>query len=214
MKSARKITAVVPAYNEAHRIGETLAKVKPHVDEMIVIDDASTDGTADIARQLASRVLTFDTNQGYISAVKYGFSDASGDIVVTIDADGEFPASVIPKLVKPIIDGRADMVQGRRDVVPRPSERFLSWFARLKVDVGDSGTGLRAIRKDIAKDLEIKGACICGVLALEVMAKGGRLEEVPIMLERVDKPRKIAWFHVRQFFYLLPWFLQKFKNYN
>ena len=204
-----KLTAVIPAYNEANRIADTLSKVKPFVDEIIVVDDASTDNTADLARQFGSRVISSENNNGYINAIKCGFREASGDIVITIDADGEFSAHEIPELVKPIIEGRAEMVQGHRDVIPRPSERFLSWFARQKVNVGDSGTGLRAIQTSLAKKLQIKGACICGVLALEVVSKGGRLVELPITLKNVDKPRKIAWFHFWQFFYILPWFFQK-----
>lgn len=207
-----KLTAVIPAYNEANRIADTLHKVKPFVDEIIVVDDASTDNTADVARQHGSRVISSEKNKGYINAIKCGFREAGGDIVITIDADGEFSAHEIPELVKPIIDGRADMVQGHRDVIPRPSERFLSWLAQQKVNVGDSGTGLRAIRTNLAKKLEIKGACICGVFALEVVSKGGRLVELPITLKNVDKPRKIAWFHFWQFFYILPWLFQKFHR--
>lgn len=207
-----KLTAVIPAYNEANRIADTLHKVKPFVDEIIVVDDASTDNTADVARQHGSRVISSEKNKGYINAIKCGFREAGGDIVITIDADGEFSAHEIPELVKPIIDGRADMVQGHRDVIPRPSERFLSWLAQQKVNVGDSGTGLRAIRTNLAKKLEIKGACICGVFALEVVSKGGRLVELPITLKNVDKPRKIAWFHFWQFFYILPWLFQKFHK--
>lgn len=204
-----KLTAVIPAFNEASRIIDTLNKVKPFVDEIIVVDDGSTDRTADIARQHGSKVLIQTKNKGYIDAIKYGFKEASGEIVITLDADGEFSANEIPKLVKPIVDGRADMVQGCRDVIPRPSERFLSWLVQKKVNVGDSGTGLRAVRTSLAKDLEIKGACICGVLSLEVISKGGRIVELPITLKKINKPRKVAWFHFKQLFYILPWLFQK-----
>jgi glycosyltransferase involved in cell wall biosynthesis len=206
-----KLTVIIPAYNEASRIVETLNKVKSFVDEIIVIDDASTDNTAELAKQQGAKVFAQVENKGYIDAIKYGFKEVSGGIIITLDADGEFSANEIPRLVKPIIDGHADMVQGRRDIIPRPSERFLTWFAQLKAKVGDSGTGMRAIRASLAKDLELKGACICGVLALEVISKGGRLVELPITLEKTNKPRKIAWFHFKQFFYILPWMFQKFS---
>jgi glycosyltransferase involved in cell wall biosynthesis len=204
-----KLTAVVPAYNEANRIIDTLNKIRPLVDEIIVIDDASTDKTAELARLHGYTVYSQSKNKGYIDAIKYGFREASGEIIITLDADGEFSADEIPKLVQPIIDGHADMVQGHRDVIPRPSERIISWLAKLKANVGDSGTGMRAIRATLAKDLDIKGACICGVLTLEVISRGGRLVELPITLRKIEKPRQIAWFHFRQFFYLLPWILQK-----
>lgn len=210
-KCAFKITVVIPAYNEANRIISTINQVKPYVDEIIVIDDASLDATAMLAKKCGATVLTQTKNKGYINAIKLGFKKASGEIIVTLDADGEFLANEIPSLVKPIIDGKADMVQGSRHYIPRPSEQFLTWLAQKKTEVGDSGTGLRAIKASLARTLEINGACICGVLSLEVASKGGRIVEIPITLQRTSKPRKIAWFHLCQFFYLLPWFFKKFK---
>ena len=210
MSPVSSITAVIPAYNESDRIEVTLRQVKPYVDEIIVIDDASKDNTAVIAKQHGAKVLTQTRRQGYISAIKKGFLEAGGQIVVTLDADGEFSAEDIPELIKPIINDSADMVQGHRNIIPRTSERFLTWLAQKKANVGDSGTGLRAIRTDLARSLAIKGACICGVLSLEVAAKGGRLAEIPITLRNIQKPRTIAWFHLRQFFYLLPWLFRKF----
>jgi len=206
------ISAIIPAYNEAKRIVRTLKQVRPFVNEIIVVDDASGDATAALAEQFGATVFTQDRNQGYICAIKYGFEKARGDIVVTIDADGEFSAADLPALVEPIVEDRADMVQGHRSMAPRPSESFLTWLAGRKVWVGDSGTGLRAIRTSLARRLEIKGACICGVLSLEVAAKGGRIAEIPVDLVATDKPRKIAWFHLAQLLYLLPWLLKKYDK--
>jgi len=204
-----KIVAVIPAFNEANRIVQMLTELKPLVDEIIVVDDASTDDTAALARQHHATVLVQTENKGYIEAIKYGFREAYGDIFITLDADGEFSAKYIPALLKPILAGEADMVQGHRNMVPRPSERILSWLAQRKTNVGDSGTGLRAIRSELAKSLEIKGVCICGVFSLEVASKGGRIVEIPIRLQEISKPRKIAWFHFRQLLFILPWLFRK-----
>ncbi len=204
----QKVSAVIPAYNEQNRIRDTLDAVKQYVDEIIVIDDASTDNTADMANVNGVRVVSQHRNMGYIKAIKRGFVEAKGDIVVILDADGEFSADKIPALIRPIKDGRADMVQGHRDYIPRYSERVLTWLAEKKASVGDSGTGLRALRRELALRLELKGSCICGVFALEVISKGGEIAEIPIKLEKIEKPRKIAWFHIQQFFYLLPWLLK------
>ena len=204
-----KVTAVIPARNEADRIAGTLEKAKSFVDEIIVIDDASEDQTADIAERHGAIVLTQSENRGYIEAIKYGFRKANGEIIITLDADGEFSPEYIPDLIQPIVNGSADMVQGHRNTVPRPSERFLTWLAMRKAEVGDSGTGMRAIRADLAKSLEIKGACICGVLSLEVISKGGRIIDVPITLQKINKPRKIAWFHIGQLYYIIPWLFKK-----
>ncbi|MFC1776854.1 glycosyltransferase family 2 protein [Pseudomonadota bacterium] len=207
-----KVTAIVPAFNEARRITSTLIAIRQFVDEVIVVDDASTDETALTARSTGATVVTHNKNKGYIEAIKTGFMNTSGDIVITFDADGEFLAQEIPELIKPIIKGEADMVQGHRKFVVRPSEKVITWFAQRKTDVGDSGTGLRAIRADLAKTLQLKGACICGIFSLEVAFKGGRIKEIPISLQDIDKPRKIAWFHLRQLFYVFPWYFKKFRK--
>ena len=204
-----EVTAVIPAYNEAGRIGKTVQSVALHVDEVIVIDDNSQDNTLEEAKQAGAIVINQPQNQGYIAAIKRGFQAASGDIVVTIDADGEFPANRIPDLVQPILEDRADMVQGKRNFTPRPSERILTWLAKLKGPVGDSGTGFRALKTDLARILTLRGACICGIFSLEVLDKGGRILQIPVHLVNVDKPRRIAWYHIQQFFYLLPWLFKR-----
>jgi glycosyltransferase involved in cell wall biosynthesis len=206
------ITAVIPAFNESQRINSTLEALQPFVDEIIVVNDASTDDTAIVARSTGAKVISHERNKGYIEAIKSGFRHASSEIIITFDADGEFLAKEIPKLIEPIINGKADMVQGHRNFVVRPSEKVITWFAQRKTDVGDSGTGLRAIRADLAKTLELKGACICGIFALEVASRGGRIKETPITLQSIDKPRKIAWFHLRQLFYIFPWYFKQFKK--
>ena len=139
--------AIIPAYNEAERIEKTVQSVDRYVDKTLVVDDASTDETGTQAQEAGAEVLTQPQNQGYIAAIKRGFRAAETDVVVTIDADGEFPSDRIPHLVRPVCEGEADMVQGRREIV-RPSEQFLTWLAGWGGSVGDSGTGLRALRPD------------------------------------------------------------------
>jgi glycosyltransferase involved in cell wall biosynthesis len=206
------VTAIIPAYNEAGRIGSTVRAAAPYADEILVIDDGSRDGTGKEAAQAGATVLCQPTNQGYIAAIKRGFAQARGEVVVTLDGDGEFPAGSIPDLVRPILDGEADMVQGRREAPPRPSEAILSWLANRKAPVGDTGTGFRALRTDLARQLTLKGVCICGILSLEVVSLGGRITEIPISLRQVDKPRRIAWYHIRQMGYLLPWLLRRYSS--
>lgn len=196
------VTAVVPAYNEAGRVGKTVRKTERYVDRVLVIDDASTDDTAVHARRAGADVWTQPSNKGYIAAIKRGFSVADTDIVVTVDADGELPVERIPDLARPVCSGEADMVQGHRDYIVRPSEQFLTWLASFGGPVGDSGTGLRALRTDLAQVLDLQGACICGIFSLEVLRRGDKIEEIPIRLRQVEKPRGIAWRHFAQVFYV------------
>ncbi len=199
------ITAVVPAYNEGERIEEVVAEVARYVDTVLVVDDGSVDETAARAGAAGARVVRQPENRGYIAAIRRGFREADDGVVVTLDGDGELPARAIPELVAPILAGRADMVQGRRETIVRPSERLLTWLANRAAPVGDSGTGMRALTTDLARSLEIEGRCICGTLALEAVARGARIAEVPIRLRTVDKPRRPAWYHLPQLGHVLRW---------
>ncbi len=95
------------------------------------------------------------------------------------------------------------MVQGNRGKIVRPSEQFLTWLAGWGGPVGDSGTGFRALRTDLAQTLDLDGKCICGIFSLEVLGRGGKIQEVPVRLNEIDKPRGIAWYHGTQVFYVV-----------
>jgi polyprenyl-phospho-N-acetylgalactosaminyl synthase len=199
-----KVSVIIPAYNESARIGQVLGEVKPFADEVIVIDDGSKDNTEEISLNFGAKVLR-QKNSGYIKSIKNGFKEASGDIVVTIDADREYNPEDIPRLIKPLLEDRADVVLGKRNFVPRPSERFLSLLTGLRIPVHDTGTGFRALTKNMTKILTIPGRCICGTSVLEYYSLGARVVEVPVSLRIITKPRKIAWGHIIQFFIILKW---------
>jgi glycosyltransferase involved in cell wall biosynthesis len=204
------ISIVIPARNEETRIGEVVRRASKYANEVLVIDDGSVDHTAQVAEEAGARLIR-QSHLGYIGAVKNGFQAARGDIIVTLDADGEFPEECIPALVAPIRDEIADMVQGHRDRIPRISERFLSWLASRKGPVGDSGTGFRAIRAGLARKLTLRGECICGIFSLEVISQQGSIVEIPIRLNQVDKHRRTAWYHIKQLLFLLPWLFRRYK---
>ena len=203
------VSVIIPAYNEAARIGPVVRAALQYADEVLAVDDGSSDGTAREARDAGARVVRQD-NAGYIAAVKHGFREARGEVVVTMDGDGEHRPEDILRLVAPILSGEADLVLGARPHVARPSERFLNWLTRLRVkEISDTGTGFRALRRDLAVRLELRGRCICGISVLESVALGARVAEVTIGLSRTDKPRRVAWFHVPQVWYVLRWLLQE-----
>jgi glycosyltransferase involved in cell wall biosynthesis len=198
------VSVIIPAYNEAARIGPVIRAARQYADEVLVVDDGSADETGMVAEAAGARVVR-QANAGYIAAVKRGFREAWGEIVVTMDADGEHRADDIPRLVAPIRDGVADLVLGARSHVARPSERFLNWLTNFRVRVHDSGTGFRALRRELAVRLQLEGRCICGVSVLEPVALGAHIVEVPIELVHVEKPRRIAWYHLAQLLYVLKW---------
>jgi polyprenyl-phospho-N-acetylgalactosaminyl synthase len=194
------ITAVVPAYNAAGSISDVVFELLPLVTEVLVIDDGSSDDTAQLAARAGARVIQLPSNAGYIRAILTGFGAVNTGVLVTVDADGEMPVEMIPELTSPICSGRADMVQGSRKSGVRPSERLISWIASWGGAVGDSGTGFRAMRSDLAGQLHLQGACICGILSLEILELDARILDVPILLRTIPAPRGIAWMHARQIF--------------
>ena len=208
-----KISVVIPAFNEENRITAVIRKAKPFVNEILVIDDCSSDNTVECAKRAGARVLSNDKNLGYLETIKKGLRNAQGDIIITMDADGEHDPTDIPLLVKPVLEGHADLVLGTRQKIPRISERFLNWLTRLKIPIKDSGTGFRVIKKEFAEKLELKGKCTCGILVLEIDSLGGKIVEVPITIRIICKKGKIAWNHASQFFHILRWILFKMKKF-
>lgn len=202
------VSVVIPAKNEGKRIGWVIEEARKYADEIIVVDDHSTDGTEQVAEKLGAKVTSNNQKEGYIGAIKTGFEKATGDIIVTLDADGEHDPGDIPRLVKPILDGEADLVLGTRQKISRISERFINWLTNFKVKANDSGTGFRAMKRDLALNLDLNGKCTCGILVLEANHYGARIAEVPITLRPIPKERKIAWAHFWQIFYVLRWLVK------
>lgn len=202
------LTVIIPAYNEGQRIGEVVRSAVRHADEVVVVDDGSSDNTTDAAREAGALVICQE-HGGYVTAIKRGFREARGDIVVTMDADGEHCSQDIPRLTAPILSGNADLVLGARPHIDRLSERFINWLTNFRVKAKDCGTGFRAIRRNSALKLELRGKCTCGVLVLEAAQHGERIVEVPINLQAISKKRKILWSHFQQVFYVLRWLAVK-----
>jgi len=196
-------SVVIPAYNEEGRIGPVVEEAGEYAEEVLVIDDGSDDGTAREAGAAGAKVVPNEFNSGYIGAIKTGFKRASCEVVLTMDADGEHDPADVPSLVSPIESDEADLVLGAREEIARPSEKILCLLTRSRVDVRDCGTGFRALRKDLADRLRLRGHCTCGTFVLEAKALGARIAEVPINLRRVDKPRGVAWKHFYQTWYVL-----------
>jgi glycosyltransferase involved in cell wall biosynthesis len=140
-----------------------------------------------VATGAGARVIENKGKKGYIGSVKTGFREAKGDIVVTLDADGEHNPQEIPSLIQPIHDGWADVVIGRREKIPRISEKLLSSLARMKTGITDSGSGFRAVKRDLALKLRLGGGCICGFSVLEMHHIGASMLEVPITINKISK---------------------------
>jgi glycosyltransferase involved in cell wall biosynthesis len=109
------IAAILPAFNEEVSIGSMVLRARRYADRVIVVDDGSSDRTAEIAEQAGAEVIQHPENRGKGAALRTGFESLNGEkIVVTMDTDGQHNPSDIPKLVEPILKGEADMVNGSR----------------------------------------------------------------------------------------------------
>jgi glycosyltransferase involved in cell wall biosynthesis len=147
-----KLSVVIPCYNEEHTIAALVDAVRrsPYAHkEIIIVDDCSRDGTRAILQTqiapLVQQILYHESNQGKGAALRTGIGHASGDLVIIQDADLEYDPDDYPRLVAPILDGRADVVFGSRFRNARPPRMLRrQWFANtLLTWLSNRFTGLR-----------------------------------------------------------------------
>lgn len=113
MFRGKRISVVIPCHNEEEGVRAVIEQMPPVVDEILVVDNASTDRTADVARELGARVV-FEERKGYGRAYKTGFAKARGDVIVTMDGDGTYPPNSIPLLVHVLLEEKIDFMSARR----------------------------------------------------------------------------------------------------
>jgi glycosyltransferase involved in cell wall biosynthesis len=113
MHRGLKISVVIPCYNEEDGVRYTMGQLPACVDEVVVVDNNSTDRTAEVARSLGARVVR-ETRKGYGAAYQAGLPAVTGDVTVTLDGDGTYPADQIPELVDYLVDRKLDFVSASR----------------------------------------------------------------------------------------------------
>jgi glycosyltransferase involved in cell wall biosynthesis len=163
------ITLVVPTYNEVRTIGRVLTSLRelPFSTQIIVVDDGSSDGTAELLTAVENvEIIRHDENRGKGAALRTGFAHARGKVVVIQDADLEYDPSDIPALVEPIFAGNADAVFGSRLIGGRPQRVHLFWhrvgnrFLSLLTNIlynttlSDMETGYKAFKLEVLRDIE------------------------------------------------------------
>lgn len=152
----QKIIAVIPALNEEKTISEVIRGVKKHVDKIILVDDASTDRTAVIAQREGAIVLAHKKKQGCDKSIADGFTWAAkrkATIVLTFDGDGQHDPRDIPKIIKPILNGKADVVVGKRPHYAKAAEYLFAFMLKAKVGIDDPLCGLKAYHIKVYKDI-------------------------------------------------------------
>ena len=199
--SDRKLSIVIPAFNEQNTIQVLVHKViAAELDvqkEIIVVDDGSNDGTTVIIRQLELQGLIIayfhEDNKGKGACLRTGFKHAQGDLVLIQDADLEYDPKDIPRLIQPIIDGRADVVYGTR-FHARKQRVHLFWHRLANtiltllsnihnnLSLSDMETGYKAFRREVLHSFSIKENRF-GVepeITAKIARRNFRILEVPI----------------------------------
>jgi glycosyltransferase involved in cell wall biosynthesis len=195
------LSVVIPVYNEEATLSMVVRKLLlvPCLLEIIIVDDCSTDGTGEVARQLAEkhrqvRVIRHERNAGKTAALKSGFALTTGQVVIVQDADLEYDPGDIYEVIRPILEGHADVVFGSRFLVRRTARvlyfyhylanKFLTYLsnALTNLNLTDVETGYNAFRGEIIRNMTIVSSGFG--FEVEVVAKVSKLRvaiyEVPI----------------------------------
>lgn len=214
------LSVVIPVYNERKTLFEIIRRVLAAPinleRELVLVDDFSTDGTLDLYPTLASefpnakiRVFKHSVNKGKGAALRTGFAEARGDVVVVQDADLEYDPHDYPKLLKPILDGRADVVYGSRFVGGDEhrvhyfwhyvGNRFLTLLSNMctNLNLTDMETCYKMFRAEVLRNIRLRSNRFG--IEPEVTAKvargGWRVYEVGISYSgrSYEEGKKITW---------------------
>lgn len=194
-----KLSIVIPIYNEK----ETLLKILEKVEgadtlglekEIILVDDGSTDGTRDILKTLENKhkVIYHEKNQGKGAALKNGFRKATGDLILIQDADLEYSPNNYPQLLQPVLENKADVVFGSRNLKKNPTDNFSFYLGRritnlfLNLLCGskltDYWTCYKVFKAPVVKNMNLESNRfdIEVEMTIKIIKSGYKILEVPI----------------------------------
>jgi glycosyltransferase involved in cell wall biosynthesis len=210
----RKLSVIVPVYDERNTVVEIVRRMRvvelPVELEIVVVDDGSTDGTRHVLRQLADstvRVITHERNQGKGAAIRSGLEHVTGDLVLVQDADLEYDPDDWPKLLNPILRGKAQVVYGSRFTGERRNMLFLHWvgnrFLSLVTNVlynttlSDMETCYKLFDRRVLEGMKLRAMRFEfePEVTAKILRRGIRIYEVPISYtgREFDEGKKITW---------------------
>ncbi|AFZ34662.1 glycosyl transferase family 2 [Stanieria cyanosphaera PCC 7437] len=207
-----KLIIQIPCYNEEATLGLTLSQLPRHIAgvdqvEWLIINDGSRDRTVEVAQACGvDHIVNFQHNQGLAKGFMAGLEaclQAGADIIVNTDADNQYCAEDIPKLIQPILDGEAEIVIGARPITEikdfSPLKKFLqqfgSWVVRLasKTDIPDAPSGFRAISREAALRLNVFNEYTYTLeTIIQAGQKGIAITYVPIRTNSYLRPSRLV----------------------
>lgn len=193
---------MIPAFNEADNLSSVLEEMPKDVlglpVALLVVADGCTDSTEEVARQLGATVIRRDLRRGQGAAVRLGYLAALGAearVIVAMDADGQHDPKEMARLVEPLLEGEADMVQGSRvlgdfEIDSRTRAAGVKFYARLMSGLGrtritDPSNGYRAVDPKALRNLDLRqDQFFVSELIMDAANKGLRVKEVPITVRK------------------------------
>ncbi len=189
-----KVVTVIPAYNEEKNIADIIKTSFNYTDQVIVINDGSTDDTEKISKECKAIVKSHIVNRGLGLTIRDGIEEAlknGADIIVIIDADGQYDSDQIPDLLEPILEGKADLVLGSRFQgliahMPRLKKlgnKIITLIVRnlMNLDITDAQTGFRAIKREVFEHILLSADyTYTQEMIIRAAAEGFYIEEVPV----------------------------------
>lgn len=214
------ITVIIPCLNEEQGIERVLRRMPPFVDQVIVVDNGSTDRTAEVASGFGAQVIREDV-RGYGRAYKRGFADATGDVIVTLDGDHSYPPDAISYLLEAFLHLEADFLNASRFPVRDPKamsfkHKFGNFVLSLAMSllyfrwVSDSQSGMWVFRRSILRDmtLESDGMAFSEEIKIEAL-KNARVRFVEINIQYSSRLGEIKLNPWRDGFYNLYFLVRK-----
>lgn len=207
------LSVIIPVYNEIETLPEVIRKViaTPYDKEIIVVDDGSIDGTREYLKALKDeriKIIFHEKNVGKGGAIRSAIKNVEGDVVIIQDADLEYDPKDYPRLLEPILEGKADVVYGSR-FLGGPHRVLLFWhyvgnqiltmMSNMCTDLNlsDMETGYKVFKKEVLNGIEIQSNRFGfePEITAKISKKGVRIYEVPISYygRNYNEGKKITW---------------------
>jgi Glycosyl transferase family 2 len=205
LRDLSNVVVLIPAFDEERNVGSVVLRLRQLVGTVIVVNDGSHDATAEVATLAGATVISHSTNRGYGAAIRTGIAAAQelhASAVVLMDADGQHRVEDVPVVVRPILDGDADVAVGSRfadartHVPPlrRVAQHGLTWLSNMGsgIKLSDSQSGMRAFSPRALDELLLKSTSMAAASEMQFLAADANLRvcEVPIEVRYFDEVKR------------------------